>query len=172
MELTRAGPRSPVMSKPLQHQIIARALEIVSDEEHWTRAGVARTADGRQCACFDPRAARFCAIGALNRAARELLGVAGLSPLTPQKRLCWPRTADTMTACPASTTTAGTKSSSRCSRSRSLNSRRPRCAARLQCWKAKSDLNLSLRGVGRVQGRRLSHAEDRRLFTAAALVLA
>ena len=78
MELTRAGPRSPVMSKPLQHQIIARALEIVSDEEHWTRASVARTADGRQCACFDPRAARFCAIGALNRAARELLGVAGV----------------------------------------------------------------------------------------------
>ena len=68
------------MSKPLQHQIIARALEIVSDEEHWTRASVARTADGRQCACFDPRAARFCAIGALNRAARELLGVAGVEP--------------------------------------------------------------------------------------------
>ena len=30
--------------------------------------------------CFDPRAARFCAIGALNRAARELLGVAGVEP--------------------------------------------------------------------------------------------
>ena len=62
------------MSKPLHHQIVARALEIISDEEHWTRASVARTADGTQCACFDPRAARFCAIGALNRAARELVG--------------------------------------------------------------------------------------------------
>ena len=68
------------MAKPLQHQIVARALEIISDEEHWTRGCVARTADGKQCACFDPRAARFCAIGALNRAARELLGVAGVEP--------------------------------------------------------------------------------------------
>jgi hypothetical protein len=66
------------MAKPLQHQIVARALEIVSDEEHWTRACVARTAEGRQCACFDPRAARFCAIGALNRAAREIVGVVGV----------------------------------------------------------------------------------------------
>ena len=85
---TRAGPRSLGMSKPLQHQIIARALEIVSDEEHWTRASVARTADGRQCACFDPRAARFCAIGALNRAARELLGVAGVEPAYAGRNVC------------------------------------------------------------------------------------
>lgn len=66
------------MAKPLQHQIVARALELISDEAQWTRGFVARTADGRLCACFDLRAARFCAIGALNRAARELMGVAGV----------------------------------------------------------------------------------------------
>ena len=63
------------MSKPLQHQIIARALEIISDEEHWTRGFVARSADGRLCSCCDPRAERFCAVGALNRAAHELVKV-------------------------------------------------------------------------------------------------
>jgi hypothetical protein len=66
------------MARPLQHQIVARALEIISNEEHWTRVWVARRADGRPCSCFDPWAARFCAIGALNRAAREIVGVAGV----------------------------------------------------------------------------------------------
>jgi hypothetical protein len=66
------------MSKPIQHQIVARALEIISDEAPWTLFWVARNADGRPCSCFDPWATQFCAIGALNRAARELLGVAGV----------------------------------------------------------------------------------------------
>jgi len=35
---------------------------------------VARKADGRMCDVTDPRAVSFCAIGALRRAARELLG--------------------------------------------------------------------------------------------------
>ena len=63
-----------VMAKPLQHQIIARALEIISDEAHWTRASIARTADGSPCVCLDPLAFKFCAVGALYRAAGELLG--------------------------------------------------------------------------------------------------
>jgi hypothetical protein len=67
------------MAKPLQHQIIARALEIVSDEAHWTRVSLARTAEGRSCACFDPLAARFCAVGALLRAAGEWLGGDGFA---------------------------------------------------------------------------------------------
>ena len=62
------------MSKPLQHQIIARALEIISDELRWTRGAMARTADGSSCDCLDLLAERFCAIGALQRAAAELLG--------------------------------------------------------------------------------------------------
>ena len=58
---------------PLQHQIIARALEIISEETKWTRGAMARTADGRPCASGHPRAVRFCAVGALHRAASELL---------------------------------------------------------------------------------------------------
>jgi hypothetical protein len=61
------------MATPLQQQIITRALEIISDESKWTRASLARLADGTACACLNPRAVRFCAVGALNRAAGELL---------------------------------------------------------------------------------------------------
>jgi len=66
------------MPKPLQHQIIARALEIISDESRWTRGSLARLADGKPCACLNPRAVSFCALGALNRAAGELLADNGL----------------------------------------------------------------------------------------------
>ena len=62
------------MAKPIQHQIVARALEIISDEEHWTRASIARTVDGWPCTCLDPLAYKFCAVGALYRAAVELVG--------------------------------------------------------------------------------------------------
>jgi hypothetical protein len=65
------------MAKPLQHQIIARALEIISDESKWTRGSLARLADGKPCACLNPRAVSFCAVGALYRAACELLAVNG-----------------------------------------------------------------------------------------------
>ena len=65
------------MAKSLQHQIVARALELIADEPSWTSLIVARTAEGRPCGCMDPHAARFCAIGALYRAAGELLGSAG-----------------------------------------------------------------------------------------------
>jgi hypothetical protein len=62
------------MAKPLQKHVIARALEIISDESKWTRGAMARTADGSPCGCLDPAVARFCAVGALHRAAAELLG--------------------------------------------------------------------------------------------------
>lgn len=62
------------MAKTLQHQIIARALEIVSDEEAWSRGALARTSRGEPCAVCDPKATRFCAVGAISRAVFELLG--------------------------------------------------------------------------------------------------
>ncbi len=67
------------MSSRLQTQIIARALEIISDEDHWTSAVVARAADGKSCSCRDPSAVRFCAIGALFKAAVELVGDDGVA---------------------------------------------------------------------------------------------
>src|SRR5262249_49748784 len=62
------------MSRPLQHQIISRALELIRNEAHWTRVYVARAANGKPCACTDDSATRFCAIGALAKAASELTG--------------------------------------------------------------------------------------------------
>jgi len=61
------------MSLPLQHQIISRALGLIKEEANWTSVYVARAADGKPCACMDERAMQFCAIGALVRAANELV---------------------------------------------------------------------------------------------------
>jgi hypothetical protein len=61
------------MARSIQHQIIARALEIISDEKRWTRLVIARTAEGEPCPCLSASAERFCAVGALYRAAGDLL---------------------------------------------------------------------------------------------------
>ena len=65
------------MAQALQLQIIAAALALVEDEEHWTRGAIARTADRYACAWDDPGAVRFCAVGALVRVAWDLLGDGG-----------------------------------------------------------------------------------------------
>lgn len=72
LELHRSSARSQHMARSLHHQIIARALEVINDEEHWTRGAVARTAIGEVCGADDPLAARFCAVGALSRAVHDL----------------------------------------------------------------------------------------------------
>jgi hypothetical protein len=66
--------RWQTMAKPLQTQIIERALEIVSDEARWTRGAMARNKLGHSCSAWDQEATRFCAVGAINRAAFDLLG--------------------------------------------------------------------------------------------------
>lgn len=65
------------MAKPLEHQVIARALELITDETNWSQGAWARTASGKPCPWIHPAARRFCALGALNRAAFELLAVGG-----------------------------------------------------------------------------------------------
>jgi hypothetical protein len=62
------------MAQALQRQIIAVALTLIEDEEHWTRGAIARTADRHPCAWNDPGAVRFCAVGALVRVAADLVG--------------------------------------------------------------------------------------------------
>ena len=62
------------MAKRLQYQVIARALKLVSDEQTWTRGSFARNAQGRPCPIRSSEAVRFCAVGALSRAAYDLLG--------------------------------------------------------------------------------------------------
>jgi hypothetical protein len=65
------------MAQALQRQIIAAALNLIEDEEHWTRGAIARTADRYACAWNDPGAVRFCAVGALVRVAYDLVGNEG-----------------------------------------------------------------------------------------------
>ena len=65
------------MAKPLQHQIIGRALELIADEANWSQGAWARTASGRPCPWIHPAAKSFCAMGAINRAAHELAGLNG-----------------------------------------------------------------------------------------------
>ena len=60
------------MAKTLQHQIIEGALHLIAEEEHWTRCSMARNKEGDPCSVWDPAASRFCAVGALWRAAFEL----------------------------------------------------------------------------------------------------
>lgn len=62
------------MAKSLQHQIIVRALELISDESRWTEGALARDYHRRSCQAIALEAVRFCAVGALERAAYELLG--------------------------------------------------------------------------------------------------
>jgi hypothetical protein len=74
--------RSRGMAKTLQHQIIARALELIADERHWTRGALARDEQGAFCFWNSKEAVKFCAAGALARATAELLGSAhGADPL-------------------------------------------------------------------------------------------
>jgi hypothetical protein len=62
------------MAKPLKHQVIAGALQLIVQQKNWTRGTIARSAGGVPCALLDPAAVRFCAVGALNRAAMQLTG--------------------------------------------------------------------------------------------------
>jgi hypothetical protein len=61
------------MASSLEKQIIARALEIISTEQHWTRETWARTSSHQPCTWSDSTAVKFCAVGALNRAAMEVV---------------------------------------------------------------------------------------------------
>src|SRR5262245_33580029 len=71
------------MSKPLHHQIVARARELVSDPNHWTQGDLAVFKDGRTAEPTHPDAYAFCAVGALQRAAHELSTARG-APLADQ----------------------------------------------------------------------------------------
>ena len=60
------------MSRPLHHQIVARAREIIADRDHWTQGELAVFRDGRAAEPTHADAYAFCAVGALQRAAHEL----------------------------------------------------------------------------------------------------
>ena len=62
------------MAYTIQHQVVTRALDLISDEANWTRGALARDKQGLGCSWDGPQAYRYCAVGALARAAAELFG--------------------------------------------------------------------------------------------------
>lgn len=56
----------------IQLEILKRARSILASPDRWTQFALARRADGRSCYPSEPGAVRFCAYGALVRAAAEL----------------------------------------------------------------------------------------------------
>lgn len=70
------------MARPIQYQIVARARELIADERNWCTGVMARTRrrwwwTSRVVAPEDKKAAQFCAVGALRRAAHDLMGAEG-----------------------------------------------------------------------------------------------
>jgi hypothetical protein len=62
------------VSPNLQHQVLRRARDLLSDKRRWTRYGAARTGNGAVCPPYAPDAVKFCAYGAIARAALEVTG--------------------------------------------------------------------------------------------------
>jgi len=62
------------MAKPIFTQVVERARAYVALRSSWTRYTLALTRNNRDCDPTDPRAARFCAFGALVRASYEITG--------------------------------------------------------------------------------------------------
>jgi|RhiMetdeSRZDD1v2_1073273.scaffolds.fasta_scaffold77556_3 hypothetical protein len=62
------------MTYDLQRLVLSRARELVANPSTWTKCAVARDARGMPCLPHQSRAVRFCAYGAMWRAAYELTG--------------------------------------------------------------------------------------------------
>lgn len=65
------------MSPNLHRQVLRKARGLLSDKRRWTRYGAARTGSGAVCPPYAPDAVKFCAYGALARAALEVTGSKG-----------------------------------------------------------------------------------------------
>jgi hypothetical protein len=62
------------MSKPLLFQVVERARMLVANRGTWTNHALARSFNSEACDPTDARAVRYCAFGALVRAAYDLTG--------------------------------------------------------------------------------------------------
>jgi len=57
-----------------KYRVIQNARDILADTENWVRIGAFADKDGNQTGLDDPRAARFSAIGAVEKAVTDLYG--------------------------------------------------------------------------------------------------
>ena len=62
------------MTATVQKQVLLNARARIADPAHWTRSVLARTAAGSSVAWYDPSATKWCAMGAIYRAAYDLVG--------------------------------------------------------------------------------------------------
>ncbi len=62
------------MTQTLQKKILARALALISEKQRWTTGSMARKSDGSNCHWGHPQAYKYCAMGAIARAAADVLG--------------------------------------------------------------------------------------------------
>ena len=62
------------MSTTLQKQILIDARELIASPEHWTTGTLACRGDGEHVPWADRSASRWCAMGAIYRAAYDRLG--------------------------------------------------------------------------------------------------
>ena len=62
------------MTTTVQKQVLINARALIADPAHWTRGTLACTAHGLPVAWHDQSATKWCALGAIYRAAYDLVG--------------------------------------------------------------------------------------------------
>lgn len=73
------------MAKPLVTLIVERASALIDNPATWCQGTFAFLADGRRCSAHEAGAVRFCAYGALQRAAFDVAGKRALAEELAQK---------------------------------------------------------------------------------------
>lgn len=62
------------MTTTVQKQVLINARALIANTTHWTSASLARTADNYRVDWYDRSATKWCAQGAIYRAAYDLVG--------------------------------------------------------------------------------------------------
>lgn len=62
------------MTTTVQKQVLINARTLIADPAHWTSDTLARTVDGHHVDWYDHSATKWCAMGAIYRAAYDLVG--------------------------------------------------------------------------------------------------
>lgn len=62
------------MTTTVQKQVLINARALIADPAHWTRGTLACDANGRTVEWHDQSATKWCAMGAIYRAAYDLVG--------------------------------------------------------------------------------------------------
>jgi hypothetical protein len=66
--------RGNPMTTTVQKQVLINARALIADPAHWTRGALARSADDNYVDWYDRSATKWCAQGAIYRAAYDLVG--------------------------------------------------------------------------------------------------